>query len=73
LVTEIDPALGATGLEPSSNDRGQASYQGSDNNAERADERNDNGVRELNAQRGHSSNALPHSALAQSRVVVWAA
>jgi hypothetical protein len=65
----IDLALRAPRLEPCSDDRGQTSYEGSDNNAQRADKRNDNGVRDLNAQRGHSSNALPRSALARSRVV----
>jgi hypothetical protein len=69
LAGEYRPRTTAPRLEPCSDDRGQTSYEGSDNNAQRADKRNDNGVRDLNAQRGHSSNALPRSALARSRVV----
>jgi hypothetical protein len=50
LDGEDGPRLRAPGLEPCSNDRGQASYQGSEYNAQRADKRHDNGVRDLNAQ-----------------------
>ena len=51
------------GLEPGSNHGSEAGYHGSDDDAPRADKRNDN-----EGHGGHTSPALPHSAL---RNVGW--
>jgi hypothetical protein len=49
------------GLEPGSEDRGKAGYEGSDDDTQCADERDDNGVSKPDSQDGHSSPALPES------------
>jgi hypothetical protein len=67
---EASPLVPITSsLKPRSYYGGEASDQGSDDDTTHADERNDGSVRELNTHDGHSSNALPRSALAKSRVV----